>query len=119
MLKAIFENAVDDDFIAKNPIRRVEYPKTKLPRKPLIDPALLPYALKAVENNPRDSAILHVGIFCAMRPAEVFGLRWRLFCGDHFLIRDSAWEGRLLADQAKVDERRVFIPSATRAAVLR
>jgi integrase len=119
MLKAIFEDVVDDDFIAKNPMRKVEYPKTKLPHKPVIDPALLPYVLKAVQDNPRDSAILHVGAFCAMRPAEVFGLRWRSVCGDHFLIRDSPWEGRLLADQAKVDERRAFIPTATREAILR
>jgi integrase len=46
---------------------------------------------------------------------------WRRssFRGDHFLIRDTAWEGKLLQDQAKVGERRVFIPPATRAAVLR
>jgi len=41
-----------------------------------------------------------------------------LFFGDHFVIRDSAWKGKLLEDH-KVGERRVFIPPATRAAILR
>ena len=54
-----------------------------------------------------------------MRPAEVFGLHWGSFRGDHVVIRNSAWEGKLLPDQAKVEERRVYIPPATRAAIVR
>jgi integrase len=119
LLHAILEDAVDDELIGKIPMRRVPRPKTKLPRKPVLDRKLLPKVLKAVQHSPRDSAILHIGAFCAMRPAEVFGLRWSSFCGDHFVIRDSAWEGKLPADQAKADERRVFIPPRTRAAILR
>jgi len=75
--------------------------------------------LNAVKDSPRDSAILHIGTFCAMQPAEVFGLHWGSFRGDHFVIRNSAWEGKLLPDQAKVEERRVYIPPATRAAIVR
>jgi integrase len=98
LLHAILEDAVDDELIGKIPMRRVPRPKTKLPRKPVLDRKLLPKVLKAVQHSPRDSAILHIGAFCAMRPAEVFGLRWSSFCGDHFVIRDSAWEGKLPAD---------------------
>ncbi len=122
LLQAVLEDAVDSDVLLKNPMRRVPMPKTKLPQKPTLDADLVPKVLKAVENseNPeRDSAILHIGIFCAMRPAEIFGLRWASFHGDHFVIRDSAWKGKLLPDQAKVGERRVFIPPATRKAILR
>jgi integrase len=119
LLLAILEDAVNDDIIGKNPMRRVPTPKTKLPHKPVLDAKLLPKVLKAVRHSPRDSAILHVAAFCAMRPAEIFGLRWPSFYGDHFVIRDSAWRGKLLSDQAKIDERRVFIPPKTRAAILR
>ena len=70
---------------------------------------LLPRVLNGVKDSPRDSAILHIGTFCAMRPAEVFGLYWGSFRGDHFVIRNSAWEGKLLADQAKVEEHRVYV----------
>jgi hypothetical protein len=40
---------------------------------------LLPSVLNPVKDSPRDSAILHIGTFCAMRPAEVFGLHWGSF----------------------------------------
>jgi hypothetical protein len=91
LLRAILEDAVDDDIVGKNPMRRVPMPKTKLPKKPVLETKLVPKILKAVEGEPRNSAILHIGIFCAMRPSEVFGLRWNSFFGDHFVIRDSAW----------------------------
>jgi integrase len=119
LLHSILEDAVDDDIIRKDPMRRVPSPKTRLPYKPVLDRNLVPKVLKAVEHSQRDSAILHIGAFCAMRPAEVFGLRWSSFFDDHFVVRHSAWEGKLLEDQAKVDERRVFIPPKTRAAILR
>jgi integrase len=119
LFRSILEDAVDEDLIGKNPMRRVPMPKTKLPKKPVLETQLVPKVLKSTEGEPRNSAILHIGIFCAMRPSEVFGLRWKSFLGDHFVIRDSAWKGKLLEDQAKVGERRVFIPPATRAAILR
>jgi integrase len=119
LLGAVLEDAVDDDMIGKNPMRRVPMPKTRLPFRPVLDSQLVPKVLKAVADTPRDSAILHIGVFCAMRPSEVFGLRWSSFQGDHFLIRNSAWEGKLLEDTAKTGERRVFVPPATRAAITR
>jgi integrase len=119
LFRAILEDAVDYDFIGKNPMRRVPIPKTKLPKKPVLETQLVPKVLKRVESDARNSAILHIGIFCAMRPSEVFGLRWKSFRGDHFVIRDSAWKGKLLEDQAKAGERSVFIPPVTRAAILR
>jgi integrase len=54
-----------------------------------------------------------------MRTAEVFGLCWSAFCGDYFLIRDSAWKGKLLKDATKTGEHSVSIPPATREAILR
>jgi integrase len=122
LLQAVLNDAVDSDVLVKNPMRRVPMPKTKLPQKPTLDTDLVPKVLTAVnssQNPERDSAILHIGIFCAMRAAEIFGLHWSSFHDDHFVIRDSAWKGKLLPDQAKVGERRVFIPPATRAAILR
>jgi integrase len=119
LLHSILEDAVDDDIISKNPMRKVGHPKTKLPSKPVLSADLLPGVLSAVQADPLKSAILHVGAFCAMRTAEVFGLRWSAFCGDHFLIRDSAWRGKLLKDATKTGEHSVYIPPATHAAILR
>jgi integrase len=119
LLSAILEDAVDDDIISRNPMRKVQHPKTKLPEKPVLGPDLIRSVLEEVRENAFASAVLHVGTFCAMRTAEVFGLRWSAFRSDHFLIRDSAWEGKLLEDATKTGERSVFIPPATRAAIMR
>jgi integrase len=119
LLHSILEDALDDDIMSKNPMRKVEHPKTKLPSKPVLSADLLPSVLSAVQDDPLKSAILHVGAFCAMRTAEVFGLCWSAFCGDHFLIRDSAWRGKLLKDATKTGEHSVSIPPATREAILR
>jgi integrase len=48
----------------------VPMPKTKLPKRPTLEPELVPKVLNAVEGHRRNSAILHIGIFCAMRPSE-------------------------------------------------
>src|SRR6266851_9753834 len=41
MLKAVLEDAVDDDFIFKNPMRKVPAPKTKIPNKPTMEKTVL------------------------------------------------------------------------------
>jgi integrase len=119
LLNAILEDAVDDDVISKNPLRKVGRPKTKLPEKPVIEADLIVRVLEEVQDNAFASAVLHVGTFCAMRTAEVFGLRWSALQGDQFVIRDSAWEGKLLKDSTKTGQRSVFIPPATLAAITR
>ena len=119
LLNSVLEDAVDDDIISKNPMRKVERPKTKLPEKPVLDVDLIGRVLVEVQDKAFNSAVLHVGTFCAMRTAEVFGLRWSALQGDHFVIRDSAWEGKLLTDTTKTGQRSVYIPPATLAAITR
>jgi integrase len=119
LLRSILEDAIDDEVIVRHPKRKLPLPKTRIPNKPTLDPQLIAKVLRAVNNNAFISALLHVGVFCAVRTSEVLGLRWRSFCGDHFLIRDSAWKGKLLEDATKTGERRVAIPPASRKALLR
>jgi integrase len=120
MLKAILENAVDDNVIEKSPMRKLQPPKTLAPLKPTMSKDLLAAVLrKASAWGSKVKAIIHIGVFCAVRPAEVFGLRWCYFFEDHFLIRDSAWHGKLLQDSGgKTGERKVAIPPSTLAALL-
>jgi integrase len=119
LLHAVLDDATDDDVISKNPMRRVEYPKTKLPAKPVLEAVFLRKVLKAAKLDAFASALLHVGVFCALRTSEALGLRWRSFTGDRLTIRDVAWHGKLFSDTAKVGERSVYVPPATRAALER
>ena len=119
LLKSILEDAVDDEFLQRHPMRKLPRPKTKIPNKPTLAGGLIARVLDAVKENAFVSAVLHIAAFCAVRTSEVFGLRWRSFRDDHFLIRDSAWNGKLLEDATKTGERRVAIPPATQQAILR
>ena len=59
----------------KNPIRKVQHPKTKIPAKPVLDAEVLRKVLIAVQFDAFTSAVFHVAVLCAMRTAEIFGLR--------------------------------------------
>ena len=42
-----------------------------------------------------------IAAFCAMRPGEIFGLRWSSWRDDHFQIEGTAWRGVLRPGKAK------------------
>lgn len=112
MLKAIFEEAVDADLVAKNPCRKVENPETREPEKPVLpndDARLLLEALPF-----RDKLITMIAAFCAMRPGEIFGLQWSSWRLDHFQIEGTAWRGTLRPRKAKTRKSKapVAIPDA-------
>ncbi|MGB9071857.1 MAG: hypothetical protein WCC22_04245 [Terriglobales bacterium] len=92
MLKAILEEALDADLIGKNPARKLVNPETKESEKhvlPKADSRLL------IDSLPfRDRLIAMIAAFCAMRPGEIFGLRWSSWRGDHISHRGDglAWQ---------------------------
>jgi integrase len=89
MLKAILEEALDADLIGKNPARKLVNPETKEPEKHVLPKA---HARRLIESLPvRDGLIAMIAAFCAMRPGEIFGLRWSSWQGDHFHIEGTAW----------------------------
>jgi integrase len=99
MLKAILEEAVDADLIGKNPARKLVNPETKEPEKQVLPKA---HARLLLDSLPfRDKLIAMIAAFCAMRPGEIFGLRWSSWRGDHFHIEGTAWRGTLRPGKAK------------------
>ena len=123
LLKSIFEEAVNDDLIAKNPMRRLPLPNTADPDKPVLEKADAAKTLMAMESNKsttgiRDYAITRIGTFCAVRSAEVFGLRWECDLGKDLFIKHSAWEGKLYERHTKkAKPRKVAIDKRTRQAL--
>ncbi len=99
MVKAIMEEAVDADLIGKNPARKLVNPETREAEKPVL-PKLQARAL--LDSLPfRDRLMAAIAAFCAMRPGELFGLRWSSWRGDHFQIEGTAWRGTLRPGKAK------------------
>jgi integrase len=99
MLKAICDEAVDADFIGKNPARKLVNPETKESIKHVLPKG---QARLLLDSLPfRDRLMAMIAAFCAMRPGEIFGLRWSSFRGDHFHIEGTAWRGTLRPGKAK------------------
>jgi integrase len=123
LLKSIFEEAVNDDLISKNPMRRLPVPNTPDPDKPALEKVDAAGVLKAMAQNNtktgiRDYAITRIGTFCAVRSAEVFGLRWECDLGEDLFIKHSAWEGKLYEQYTKkAKPRKVAVDTRTRQAL--
>jgi len=99
MLKAILEEALDADLIGKNPARKLVNPETKESEKHVLPKAQARLLLDSLSF--RDRLMAMIAAFCAMRPGEIFGLRWSSWRGDHFHIEGTAWRGVLRPGKAK------------------
>lgn len=93
-LNAIFEEAVEQEILPKNPARRLETPAAA--RRPS-GRALTPDEVAALlaELSGRDQLIVRMLIVLGLRPGELFALR-----------RDDVLPGRLRIDETVSDELR-------------
>jgi len=79
-LKSIFDEVIEDGYLIKDPTRRVKIPKNLRPKdKQILTWAQLVSILVAA--NRRDRVLLLLEMTDALRPGELFGLRWRSFDG--------------------------------------
>jgi integrase len=99
MLKAVFEEALDADLVGKNPARKLVNPETRESEKFVLPKLQARQLLEALAF--RDRLMAAIAAFCAMRPGEIFGLRWSSWRGDHFQIEGTAWRGTLRPGKAK------------------
>ena len=77
-MQAIFSEAVDQDFLSKDPARKVKVPAhLRETDKTILTWDQLRSALDHLEL--RDRIILELDMTNALRPSELFGLRWKCF----------------------------------------
>ena len=72
-LKAAIEEAIDQDFLVKNPARKLEMPVTRKTCKRYLSSEEVQKLLMSLEG--RDRLIARMLIVCALRPGELFALR--------------------------------------------
>jgi integrase len=68
-------------------------------------------ALFAAIVDPMDKCLFAIGVFCALRTAEVFGLIWSSYLVDQFRLSSTAWHHELYRDNAKTQPSRNSIPN--------
>jgi integrase len=95
-LRNIFSEAVDQDFLPKDPARKVAVPKQLADT----DTTVLSWdQLRGVlaTLTLKDRLILELDMTDALRPSELFGLRWRDFNYDECLLElhETVYRGKL------------------------
>jgi integrase len=76
-VRSIMQAAYDHEYIRKNPAALLRVPKTKTVAKPFLSLEQVTALLKAAIWQPRELTLLRFILVTALRPSELFALRWR------------------------------------------
>jgi integrase len=112
MLGAILGEAVDEDLIAKNVAKKLSNPETTERKKETLSETETRRVFDALQG--RDKLIAMIAGLCALRPSEIFGLRWSSWQGGSLLIDSTAWRGQFRegVTKTKGSKAPVVIPDA-------
>jgi len=94
-LKSILEEAVEQDYLLKNPAKKLEVPKTKRVDKTVLTAEQFRAVIAELES-PYD-LLFRVGVACALRPSELLALRWKDFDDKTgtFTLNQSVYRGQI------------------------
>ena len=95
-MRAIFGEAVDQDFLAKDPARSVRIPAhLRETDKTTLTWDQLRAALSKL--GLRDRILLELDMSNALRPSELFGLRWKCFdpAAPSITIKETTYKGKI------------------------
>ncbi len=95
-LRDIFAEAVDQEFLPKDPARKVEVPK-QLADTDTTTLNWVQLRMVLAKLPMKDRLILELDMTNALRPSELFGLRWQDFNHDECLLalRETVYRGKL------------------------
>ena len=93
-MKSIFAEAVEQDFLLKDPTRGIKIPRNLRQKDKT---TLTWHQLRAVLAGvaTRDRMLLTLEMTDALRPSELFALRWRSFDGRRLTISETVYKGKI------------------------
>ena len=98
-MRAIFAEAVDQDFLAKDPARKVKPPANlrEVDKTTLSWDQLRSALEKLDELSLRDWILMKLDMSNALRPSELFPLRWRCFLEETNIldIQETIYKGKI------------------------
>ena len=95
-MRDIFAEAADQDFLAKDPARKVKVPsQLRETDKTTLTWDQLRKALSELDD--RDRLLLELDMTNALRPSELFGLRWRCFdeAACSMSVTETVYKGKI------------------------
>jgi integrase len=98
-LRTIMNEAMEQEYCRKNPARLLRIPKVKAVRKDFLTLEQIKALFKAAKWQPRDRTLLTVILVTALRPSELFALRWKCldFAKDAATVtlHESVYRGKI------------------------
>jgi integrase len=93
-MKSIFAEAVEQDFLLKDPTRGIKIPRNLREKDKT---TLTWHQLRAVRAGvaTRGRMLLTLEMTDALRPSELFALRWRSFDGSRLTITETVYRGKI------------------------
>ena len=107
-VRAVLEEAVEQEFLTKNPARKLMMPPTRETCKRFLTKAEYHKLLMALDG--RDRLILRLFVWCAFRPGELFALRWRCFQNGCLKVEEAVYRGKLGQPKTKGSMAEVVLP---------
>ena len=94
-LKSIFDEAIDQQFLVSDPARKLKVPNHLRPKnKQVLTWEQMREAL--AKTSKRDRVLLMLDMTGALRPSELFALRWRSFDNRNTLsITETVYKGQI------------------------
>ena len=108
-LRSIMKLAQKLKFIPENPGEETKMPATRMVERPTMTAGQINSLIAGIEDA-HDLCLMCTGLFCAPRTSETFGLQWKSYLGDRFMIHSTAYEGELYRGQVKTDASRNAVP---------
>jgi len=99
-LRALMKLARKQRYIQDDPSEDLITPRTHRLPKPTMTKEDLARLIDAI-IDPMDRCLMCIGCFCALRSAEVFGLIWSSYMGDHLAMTSTAYKSTLYRDNMK------------------
>ena len=119
-LKSIFDEAIDQQFLVSDPARKLKVPNHLRPKnKQVLTWEQMREAL--AKTSKRDRVLLMLDMTGALRPSELFALRWRSFDNRNTLsITETVYKGQIRPfgkTQKSIGD--IYLPSGLAAELLR
>ncbi|MCU1325434.1 MAG: integrase family protein [Bryobacterales bacterium] len=112
-VRSVLEEAVEQEYLVKNPARKLSMPPTRATCKRFLTKAEYHKLLGVLEE--RDQLILRLFVLCALRPGELFALRWKCLDEGHLEIDEAVYRGKLGEPKTKGSAAKVALPKSLAA----
>ncbi len=113
-LNSVLDEALKQDFLAKNPARKLDKPPSqKRQTERVLVEDELPELFEKL--NARDRLITEIFLFCGLPPGELFVLRWSDWERRELRIDEAIWQGQIGETKTPTSSGFVSLPSGIEA----